>query len=70
MSASETLKTRSGIKRFLLPNGDEEDVVLAFDYLDRKTEVHLLKVRRGSISLKIIEEGCPSARGTRRVFVG
>ena len=44
MSVSETLKTRIGIKKFILPTGSEENAVLAFEYTDKKTEVHLLKV--------------------------
>ena len=44
MSVSQTIKTRVGIKNFTLPSVDGDEFFLAFNYVDKKTEVHLLKV--------------------------
>ena len=44
MSTLEVLKTKTGIKNFTLRNGDEDEIAMAFEYLDRKSEVHSLKV--------------------------
>lgn len=43
MSVSQTIKTRVGIKNFTLPSVDGDEFFLAFNYVDKKTEVHLLK---------------------------
>jgi len=43
MSTLEVLKTKTGIKNFTLRNGDEDEIAMAFEYLDRKSEVHSLK---------------------------
>eukprot|EP00794_Sanderia_malayensis_P005596 gene5595-6285_t len=40
---SQTTKTRTGIKRFILPTAEGDNSVLAFMYDDKKIEVHLLK---------------------------
>ena len=75
MSVSETLKTRIGIKKFILPTGNEENAVLAFEYTDKKTEVHLLKVNETKYNymcilghrLSILRQGCQTGRDDERV---
>ena len=53
MSVLEVLKTRTGVKNLLLPNGDRDENIVAFEYIDKKVEVHSLNV---SLNLALILE--------------
>ncbi|XP_065071235.1 uncharacterized protein LOC135695934 isoform X2 [Rhopilema esculentum] len=43
MSFSETLKTRNGVKKFVLPTGSGNEDAFALEYSDKKVEAHQMK---------------------------